>query len=58
VIANALPCLDDDVEEAKETTMVKGWRGLDNLKFGLLSEFGKCEAVMSTRQKPVLDRPT
>ncbi len=57
-IANALPHLDDDVEEAKETTMVEGWRGLENLKFGTLSEFGKCEAVMSTHQKPVQDRPT
>jgi hypothetical protein len=57
-IANALPCLDDDVEEAKETTMVEGWRGLKNLKFGTLSEFEKCEAVVSTCQKPVQDRPT
>jgi hypothetical protein len=38
--------------------MVEGWRGLENLKFGTLSEFGKCVAVMSTRQKPVQDRPT
>jgi hypothetical protein len=58
VITNALPCLDDDAKEAKETTMVEGWRGLKNLKFGTLSEFGKCEAVMSTHQKPVQDRPT
>jgi hypothetical protein len=57
-IANALPHLDDDVEEAKETTMVEGWRGLKNLKFGTLSEFEKCEAAMSARQKPVQDRPT
>jgi hypothetical protein len=27
VIAKALPCLGDDVEEAKETTMVEGWSG-------------------------------
>jgi hypothetical protein len=26
-IANALPHLDDDVKEAKETTIVKGWSG-------------------------------
>jgi hypothetical protein len=26
-IANALPCLNDDVKEAKEITMVEGWSG-------------------------------
>ena len=35
-----------------------GVETLENLKFGTLSEFGKCEAVMSTCQKPVQDRPT